>query len=135
MTVLNIIQAPSTKRAVWYDPNRDELILKIADVVGLVELQNPDNIEESTTIPMYMTSDRYGIFSLPQLDANFLEFIDPGDHIDIGNYTDKIEEIKNLYKTLKANSPEIIEVETNGKVSKIKRIIKNVKTEGPKNEN
>jgi hypothetical protein len=132
MLIVNIIPAPHSKKAVWYDPQDDHIVIATADVIGLVELENPDNAQEIATIPMYMTADKLGVYTLPQLDVNFLEFLDGNDSVDIGKHVKQIEEIKQLYKKTRT---EVVEVEKTGNVTQIKRIIKNVKTEAPKHDN
>lgn len=133
MLIVNIIPAQVIKRAVWYDPSKDDVVMGVSDVIGLVELENPDNPQEIATIPMYMTCDHLGVYTLPQLDVNFLELIVyDGNPLDIGKYADQIKEIKELYKNIK---PEVVEVEKKGNVTQIKRIIRNIKSEVPKHDN
>lgn len=135
MMIVNVIAAPHQKRAIWYDPHKNDLIVKPADLIGLIELENPDNPSEIATVAMYMTCDHLGVYGLPQLDVNFLEMINANETLDIGKYTQQIEGIKELYAKIKAKGPEIVEVETEGNVSKIKRIIRQTKPETPTHEN
>lgn len=135
MFINSIIPAPNAKKAVWYDPIKDDIVITTSDIIGLIELLNPENPEETATIPMYMTADKLGVYTLPQLDVNFLEFLDPFDSVDLGKYTQQIQDIKILYAKMQAENPEVVEVETKGNVSQIKRIIRNIKSESPKHEN
>ena len=136
MLIINIIPAPHTKRAVWFDPTDDHLIFALSDVIGLVEIENPDNPEETATIPMHMICDQFGVYTLPQLDMNFLAFAEPSDVADMSKYQEQIDEIKTLYEKMKKQQQgeEVVEVETKGNVSRIKRIIKNVNMDGIKHE-
>lgn len=134
MFILNIIPAPSPRKAISYDIKTNELIIEKADVIALVELQNPDNPQEMATIPMFMCSDSYGVYSAPQVNMGFLEFVEPHENIDLGKYTDQIKEIKKLYNSVKDGLEEV-EVENKGNVTHIKRIIRNKKKDLPKNEN
>ena len=134
MLIINIFPAPHAKRAVWFDPSKDHLVFAVSDVIGLIELENPDNPQESATLPMHMVCDQFGVYTLPQLDMNFLEFAEPADIADMSKYQDQIEEIKTFYKEMKKKGEEVVEVETKGNVSRIKRIIKNINMDGHKHE-
>lgn len=134
MLIINIIPAPHSKRAVWFDPSKDHLVFALSDVIGLVEIENPDNPQESSTIPMHMVCDQFGVYTLPQLDINFLEFAEPTDIADMSKYQDHINEIKIFYEKMKKEGDQVVEVETRGNVSQIKRIIKNIKMDTPKHE-
>jgi len=134
MLILNIIPAQFPKRAVLYDAKNKQLIFETADVIGLVELQNPDDLEEVTVVPMYMTSNTLGVYSLPQLAINFLEIIPLNETVDYSTYLKQIKDIETLLKNL-PNKDEVVEVETKGNISRIKRIIKNVTSEKPTDEN
>lgn len=131
MLIVNIIAAPSPKKAVSYDHDKDELIVERADVISLVEISNPDNAGEIATIPMYMCADSFGVYFAPQMSINFLEFIEPHDSIDMGKYEEHIKEIKKFHEDEKA---ETIEVERKGNLTQIKRIIRQKKIEDPKND-
>lgn len=132
MMIISILAAPNPKRAVWYDKEKDDLVFQIADIIGLISMENPDDPEELCTIPMYMTPDNFGGYSLPQMDINFIEFIDLDTNIDLGKYLDIIIEIKKLYEEIES---ETVEVETKGNVSQIKRFIRPLKKETPKDDN
>jgi hypothetical protein len=135
MLIINIIPAPHSKRAVWFDPSKDHLVFALSDVIGLVEIENPDNPTESATIPMHMVCDQFGVYTLPQLDINFLEFAEPADVADMSKYQDQINEIKIFYEKMKKQQgDEVVEVETKGNVSRIKRIIKNINMDGKTHE-
>ena len=128
---MSIIPAPKARRAVWYDRDKDDLVFQIADIIGLISMENPDDVEELCTIPMYMTPDNFGGYILPQMDINFIEFVELDAEIDLGKYIDNIEEIKKLYEELDS---ETVEVETKGNVSQIKRFIRPSKKEIPTDE-
>lgn len=133
MFIVNIIAAPSPKKAVSYDHMKDELIIEKADIIALVEIANPDNPGETATIPMYMCSDSFGVYFSPQMSINFLEFIEPHDSVDLGKYLEQIEDIKKFHEDVD-NNTETIEVERKGNLTQIKRIIKQRKTETPKDD-
>lgn len=134
MSIINIIAAPRPKKAIWYDVEKDELVIDTADIIGLVEIQNPDNLDEIAVVPMYMVSDDFGTYRLPQVNANFIEFIDINEQVDYGDYEKSILDIKTMYEKFKKDSPEVVEVETQGNISKIKRIIRHSKPEVPKSD-
>ena len=130
--ITNIIPASTAKKAILYDPDTDDLIIQRADVVGLIEIQNPDDPQEVASAAMYMIADDLGIYSPPQMHYNFIELIEdhPFDTVDLSDYLDDIEEIKKIHTQLKNTNPEIIEVEQKGNVSTIKTFIK--RPRGPK---
>jgi len=130
--ILSILAAPNPKRAVLYNPKTDDLIFELADIIGLIAMENPDDPEEMTYIPMYMISDDFGGYNLPQMDVRFIEFVNPKDDLDLGKYTQQIEEIKELITKM---DEETVEVTTTGNVSQIKRFIRYTKPETPKDEN
>jgi len=132
MMILSILAAPNPKRAVLYNPKTDDLIFELADIIGLIAMENPDDPEEMTYIPMYMISDDFGGYNLPQMDVRFIEFVNPKDDLDLGKYTQQIEEIKELITKM---DEETVEVTTTGNVSQIKRFIRYTKPETPKDEN
>lgn len=127
MFIINIISAPNPKKAVTYDEKNDNLVITAADVIALVEVPNPDNSNEVATVPMIMCCDSFGVYYPPQLDINFLEFIEQNDIVDIGKYTLLINEIKKFYKE---SVDTKVEVKNKGNVSFIKRL----KKEDPKND-
>jgi len=129
--IINIIPAPTPKKAVVYDPIKDEVVFETADVIGLVEVINPDNEQEGVIIPMYMCSNSMGTFYPPQMDINFLELIPMNKDLDLSKYVDTINELKKYYQEIEEG---IIEVETKGNVSSIKRFIKPSKKDKPKND-
>lgn len=133
MFIVSIIAAPSPKKAVSYDHVKDELLIEKADIIALVEINNPDNPGETATIPMYMSSDSFGVYFAPQMSMNFLEFIEPHDSIDLSKYLEQMEDIKKFHEDVE-NKTETIEVERKGNISHIKRIIKQRKTEEPKDD-
>jgi hypothetical protein len=94
VNILNIIAAPFPKRAISYDPIKDELVFENADIIGLIEMFNPDDPTEVAVVPMYMTADNLGGYGLPQFSEFFLELADIKDDIDYGKYADKIAELK-----------------------------------------
>jgi len=133
MYIINIIPAVTPKKALSYDHEKDELIIEKADIVALVELQNPDNLQEAATVPMYMCCDSFGVYFSPQLSINFLEFVDTHEDVDFGKYIEQIKEIKDFYIKVKNKTDfETIEVEKRGNLTQIKRIIRSKKIEEPK---
>jgi len=131
MFILNIIPAPVPKKAVLYNPENDTLIIQPADIIALMELENPDAPGETATIPMYLCSDSLGVYFPPQMDITFLDLIDSPKTVDIGDYTDQILEIKKFFDEAEADT---VEVETKGNVSQIKRFVRPRKKEEPKND-
>ena len=132
MLIINIIAAPVVKKAISYDPIADELIIEKADIIGLMEVANPEAPDEMATVPMYLCSDNMGVYFPPQLSIMFLELVDSIENIDLSKYKDLIEEIKKVYAEME-NSTETVEVEQKGNVSHIRRIIRSKKNkEEPK---
>lgn len=130
MFIINIIPAPQPKKAVSYDPIEDDLVIQTADVIGLIEVQNPENPQEVANMPMYMVSDEFGIYNAPQVDPHFLEFIELGDALDLDKYKAQIEGIKKFHEEIEN---ETVEVESKGNVSHIKRFVRPAKKkEDPK---
>lgn len=130
MFTINIISAPTPRKVVSYDPDKDDILIQVSDIIGLIEVQNPDNPSESTSVPMYMCCDSFGMYFPPQLDINFIEFIDMNTTLDLGKYKDHVDELKKFYAKLKTDT---VEVEQKGNVSHIRRIIRKNKEE-PKND-
>lgn len=135
MSIVNIIAAPRPKKALWFDVEKDELVIDVADIIGLIEIQNPDNLDEIAIVPMYMVSDDFGTYRLPQVNMNFVAFLEMNEDVDYGLYETTINEIKAMYESFKKDSPEVVEVEKKGNVTQIKRIIRHTKPEVPKNDN
>ena len=123
MQILNIIPAALPKKAVFYDPVKDELVTEIADVIALIEVENPDNPRELVTVTMYMTCDNFGVYFPPQLNYTFIEFTDARAEPSRTSYKDPIKYITGIYKSVK-DQTELVEVKKEDNVSYIKRIIK-----------
>lgn len=133
MFIVNIIPAPTPKKAISYDNEKDELIIEKADIIALVEIANPDQPSETATIPMYMCCDSFGVYFAPQMSINFLEFIEDWDAVDLGKYTQHISEINKFHENIK-NKTETVEVERKGNLTQIKRIIRHKKEETKKDD-
>jgi hypothetical protein len=118
MIVTSIIAAPHPKRAVMYDPDKDDLVFHVADIIGLISMEDLEEPDQFITIPMYMISDEFGGYNLPQMDARFIEFVDMNEDIDYGKYITQVEEIKKLIASIDAQT---VQVETIGNVSRIKQ--------------
>lgn len=131
MNILSIMAAPSPKKALLYDNEKDELVFERADIIGLIEMENPDNPGELATMPMYMCHDSFGVYFVPQLSMNFIEFVDDLDNIDLGKYNEQVKDIKKFYEEVLSDI-ETVEVESKGNVSHIRRIIRNKKPTEPK---
>jgi len=131
MMIMSIMAAPNPKRAVMYDDNTDELVFHLADIIGLIAMDNPDEPDEVAYIPMYMVSDNFGGYNLPQLDIRFIEFINTFDQVNLDQYLPQIEEIKQEISNIQNGT---IEVETKGNLTQIKRVTRRPKLEAPKDE-
>jgi len=117
MLIHSLIAAPTAKKMVIYDIEKDELVIQLADVIGIVEIPSED--EDMVTItPMYLCSDSMGIYTAPQLFITFLDLVDKDAVVDLGKYIDQIDEVKRL---IKEETGETVEVETTGNVSRIRR--------------
>lgn len=127
-----IMAAPRPMRAVKYDPIREEIVLEIADLIGLIEMDDPEQPDLVSVIPLLMSMDEMGGYILPQFDITFLEFIDMKADIDYGKYQDQILHIKAELAQLNAN---IVEVETKGNISQIKTFVRKPKKDKPDYEN
>lgn len=121
MIVTSIIAAPSKKVAVFYDPKTDELIYRSCEVIGLVQLEDPEDLENIQQVPCYMASTQEGYFFVPELEYDFLQYITSHEDLNIETLTPLIEQIKKVYKEAEM---QVVEVETRGKVSTIKRTVK-----------
>lgn len=132
MLIINIIPAPVTKLAVIYNPTIDMITTEVADVIGLMEVLNPDDPDELGSLPVYMIADSFGVYSPPQFSVGFLEFIPMGQLINVDKYKDQVAEIKKFFAEIHSNT---IEVETKGNLSQIKRpFLKSIKKDEPKND-
>lgn len=123
---MQIIPAVTPKKTVMYDPIKKQIITETADVIGLIEMPDPDNENVIAIIPMYMSSDSFGFYALPQLSPAFLGFVGLNDLVSLGDYKSKIDEINKEYDKFAAQFEEI-EVEKEGNVSHIRRIIREKK--------
>lgn len=119
--IITIIPAPTSKKAVIYDPIKDEVVFETADVIGLIEVVNPDDTQEGVVIPMYMCSNSMGTFYPPQMDINFLELVSMNTDLDLSKYVEQIDELKKYHKDIEES---MVEVETKGNLSSIKRFVK-----------
>ena len=132
MLIINIIAAPVPKLAVMYNPLLDMITTEVADVIGLMEVLNPDDPNELGSLPVYMIADSLRVYSPPQFSVGFLEFIADTDTLDLDKYKDQVIEIKKFFAEVESNT---VEVETKGNLSQIKRpFIKMVKKDEPKND-
>lgn len=131
MFIVAIMAAPIPKKIVLYDPIGDDLLVLTSDIIGLVDLTDGD--EEPMTAPMYLCADPMGIYYAPQMDITFLDIIEKTDIVDLGKYIIAIEEIKRHMNEVQS---EVVEVETTGNLSKIKRypVKKKQKPEEPRDE-
>lgn len=130
MIVTQIIVAPSKKIAISYDPKTDELVYSTCEMIGLVQLENPDEEESLQQVPCYLICDKTGYFYVPELEYNFLTYTDKEYDLDMEALKPAIEEIKKQYKEAET---EVVEVETRGKISTIKRSIKRLDDDKPTN--
>lgn len=133
MLIAQIMAAPTPKFAVSYDPESKCLLYENAEVIGLVQLENPDEPNEIQQLPCYLVANKYGFFWVPELEYNFLIYVDKGQNLSMDSNWIKarIAEIEADYVSIgnEAQKTETIEVETKGKVTHIRRKIKHVKNE------
>lgn len=122
--------APSKKIAVSYDSGSDELVFNTCEIIGIVQLQNPEDQEdEIQQVPCYMVCNNAdGYFYVPELEYDFVTYLNPGDEVDLSTIKPRIEEIKKIYKEAQL---EVVEVTTEGKVSTIKRTIRKLDDDKP----
>lgn len=126
MNVFQIMPAPKSKKAFFYDPTTKSVYSEVSDIIGIVEFLNPENSEEAIMLPVYLCTDKMGFYSVPQLLPNFLDVVDNELSFDIGKYTNQIQVITDIYKDVdtKLTEVETIQIQHEGKVSFIKRNLK-----------
>lgn len=129
MIVTQVMAAPSKKIAISFDPKTDELVFNTCDIIGLVQLENPDE-EGLQQVPCYMLSNSDGYFYVPELEFDFIAYCNPGDELDMELIKPRIEEIKKIYRE---TATEVVELETKGKVTTIRRTIKRLDDDKPTN--
>lgn len=126
MNVFNIIAAPKTKRAIFYDPITKQTRSERADVIGVVEFLNPDDSDQAVSLACYLCTDKAGFYQTPQMCPDFLDLIDENEVLDLGNYTQQIAIITDIYRQIdeELTGIETVQVKHEGKVSFIKRNLK-----------
>ena len=121
MIVTQIIAAPTKKFAVFYDPKAEDIVYRSCEIIGLVQLEDPEDPDNIQQVPCYMLCNPDGYFFVPELEYDFIQYINTHDDIDLEKMKPQIEQIKKTYKEAEL---EVVEVKTTGKISTIKRTIK-----------
>lgn len=130
MLIMQIIQAPSPKLAVSYDCDAKCVVYEKAEIIGIVQLENPEEPGDVQLVPCYLVSNRYGFFWVPELEYNFIMYAEINQVVNVGVdfIQARIKEIEATHKEIE-DEHETVEVETKGKVTHIRRTIKRVKKE------
>lgn len=132
MLIINIIAAPVPKLAVIYNPLIDMITYEEADIIGLMEVLNPDDPNDLGSLPVYMIADSFGVYSPPQFSVGFLEFVSKDQPVNLDKYKDQVVEIKKFFAEVASST---VEIETKGNLSQIKRpFLKSIKKDEPKND-
>lgn len=115
--VLQIMAPVFARQAVMYDPILQKLTYHMVEAIGLVAL-GAENEELLT--PCYMCANSLGMFWVPDMEPTFIQYVKPGDEVDITTVSDKIQEINGWWDSAEKDMAPV-EVENKGKVSYIKR--------------
>lgn len=121
MIVTSIIAAPSKKMAISYDNKTSELVIQTCELIGLVQLENPDEEGDIQQVPCYMLCNNDGYFYVPELEQDFITYANPEDTLDMEALQPKIDAVKQFYKT---TGVETVELETRGKITTIRRTLR-----------
>lgn len=130
MNVLQIIAAPNPKKAVFYNPVDKIVYFESADLIGVVEFEDPDGSGMVANLASYLCTDKLGFYMAPQMQLNFLDIIDNSEtELDLGKYKKSMELITEAYKEFdkQFTDVEAVRVENKGNLSKILRMTNKLK--------
>lgn len=130
MNVLQIVVAPKAKLAVFYNPVDKCIYFEPSNIIGVVEFQDPDGSEMVANVACYLSYDKFGMYTVPQLQPNFINVIDKEEDFSMHLHKAQIEGISKFYKEMEGKLTEVetIEIKNKGNVS----FIKNLKKDPPK---
>jgi hypothetical protein len=133
MIVTQIIPAPTPKIAVTYNPAEKTVNFLMAEIIGLVSVADDEGDEQ--LVPCYLVANRQGYFWVPELEYDFICYLDKEEMMAFNPelFKDRLIEIEAQYQEA-VDGTETIQVESKGNVRTIHRIKKKAEEVVPPTE-